>query len=424
MKLIISQVIVQDIHSPYHGKRCDVLIKDGFIDKITSGGKMKAAGVKLLNGNGCELSPGFVDLRASLRDPGFEQKENLESAAKAASAGGFTGVASLPNTIPAIQTKTDIEYVLRKSETLPVHIYPYGAITRNRAGEELNELFDMHQAGAKGFSDGNKTIMAAGLMERAMQYSTLFGSLIVSHAEDKSIAGSGMMHEGPVSTGLGLKGIPNLAEELIVNRDIELARYTNSRLHIAHVSSKGSVDLIRKAKKAKLNITCDVAVANLVWTDEALHDFDSLFKLTPPLRGRDDQKALWEGIADGTIDCIVSDHSPEDPEHKDVEFEYAAHGMIQLQTLYPLLAMYAPKNIKREQWIQAITHQPRKILGLTPVVLQEGSPAELCLHQPESGWVYQAKNNHSRSSNSPLLNNTLTGKIVATVNKNRLYKHS
>lgn len=424
MKLIISQVTVCDPQSAYHGKRCDVFLQNGLIHEISPAGKMKQSGVKVLNAAGQTLSPGFVDMRASLRDPGFEQKETLDSAARAASAGGYTALACLPNTKPTLQTKADIEFILRKADALPVHIFPYGAITHNREGHEMNELYDMHQAGAVGFTDGNKTIMQAGIMERAMQYATIFNSLILAHAEDASIAGSGMMHEGEVSTRLGLKGIPNIAEELIVNRDIELARYTRARIHISHISSKGSVDLIRKAKKSKLPVTCDVSIANLIWTDAELEDFNSHFKLTPPLRGPEDQKALWDGLADGTIDCIVSDHAPEDPERKDLEFEYAAQGMIQLQTLFTLLNMYAPKSVSQDIWIKALTASPRRILRLPEISIAKGSAAELCLYDTKANWNYTTKNNLSRSSNSPLLGQALKGKIIATFNKDQINKHA
>ncbi|MFA6260247.1 MAG: dihydroorotase [Bacteroidia bacterium] len=424
MKLIITQATVCDPQSAYHGKRCDVFLQNGLIQEISPSGKMKQSGVKVMNATGQTLSPGFVDMRASLRDPGFEQKETLDSAARAAAAGGFTTLACLPNTQPTVQTKADIEFILRKADSLPVHILPYGAITHNREGAEMNELYDMHQAGAIGFTDGNKTIMQAGIMERAMQYTTIFNSLILAHAEDASIAGSGMMHEGEVSTRLGLKGIPNIAEELIVNRDIELARYTQARIHISHISSKGSVELIRKARKAKLPVTCDVSVANLIWTDTELEDFNSHFKLTPPLRSKQDQKALWDGLADGTIDCIVSDHAPEDPERKDLEFEYAAQGMIQLQTVFPLLNMYAPKTISQDILIKALTSAPRRILRLPEVSINKGSIAELCLYDTKASWNYTPKNNLSRSSNSPLLGQTLKGKIIATFNKDQINKYA
>jgi dihydroorotase len=369
------------------------------------------------------ISPGFVDMRTSLRDPGFEYKETLETAAKAAAAGGFTAISCLPNTHPVLQSKADIEFVKRKASDLPVAILPYAAITRNREGLEMNELYDAHLAGAVAFSDGNKALMHAGVMERALEYSTIFDGLVISHAEDKHIAGSGMMHEGPVNTHLGLKGIPNIAEELMVSRDIELAKYTRSRLHFSHLSSKGSIELVRKAKKQGFPVSCDVAVANLVWTDEALNDFDSNFKLSPPLRSKADQKALWDGINDGTVDCIVTDHQPEDVEHKDVEFEYASTGMIQLQTAFSLLLQSAPKYVEWPAIVNALTANPRKILKQEAVSIVKGNIAELVVYQPKEKWEYNQQNNKSRSRNSPVLNTTLTGKVTHTITRDKLYSH-
>jgi dihydroorotase len=378
---------------------------------------------KVFDANGAFISPGWFDMRAALREPGYEFKEDLHSAAQAATAGGFTGIACLPDTLPAIQTKSDIEFIYRKAEELPVHIFPYGAITRNRSGEELNELFDMHQAGAIGFTDGNKSIAHAGVMLRALMYGKIFDGLICSHCEDADIAAGGRMHEGAMSTSLGLKGITPIAEELMIIRDLELAKYAGSPVHIAHISSKGSVDIIRKAKKQGVPVTCDVAVANLIFTDEELKDFDSNYKLTPPLRGKSDQKALWEGLMDGTIDCIVTDHHPEDPEHKEVEFEYAAPGMIQLQTAYALLNMKAPKTFTTDMLVQAISINPRHILGLDPLKIEKGARAELTVFDANHKWTYDVTTNRSRSKNSPVLHTELTGKAIAIVNKDQFFRN-
>jgi len=423
MKVFISGITVCDPSSSFHGKRCDIKISEGFIDEIKPAGKGVKGSAKLIEGKGLLLSPGFVDMRVAIGEPGYEYKEDLRSAAKAALAGGYTTILCLPTTKPTIQHKADVEFILRKSEQLPVDIIPYGAITKNTEGKDMNELYDMHLAGAAGFTDGNNTIMQSGVMERAMEYSKIFDAVIISHAEDKSISGNGQMHEGLTSTELGLKGVPSMAEELIVNRDIELAKYTKSGIHFSHISSAGSVELIRKARKKGIKVTCDVAVANLIWTDERLSDFDSNFKLNPPLRSADDRKALWEGIADGTIDCISSDHTPEDTEHKDLEFEYASHGMIQLQTAFALLIMNKPAKVTTDQIIQALTTKPRNVLSLDEVVIEEGSPASLNLISETQSWTFNKENNYSKSSNSPLLNATLKGKVVATITKNKLHNH-
>lgn len=423
MKLLITNAIICDPQSVYNGKKCDLLINNGFIDDIQISGRNAIEGVsKTFDAKGAMLSPGWFDMRAALREPGYEFKETLESGAGAAAAGGFTSIACLPTTLPPVQTKADIEFIYRKAEKLPVHIFPYGAITKNREGEELNELYDMHNAGAIGFTDGNRSIAHSGVMLRAMMYGKIFGGLMINHCEDTDISAGGKMHEGIMSTSLGLKGIIPIAEELVITRDIELSKYAECAIHISHISSKGSVDIIRKAKKQGAKVTCDVAVANLVYTDEVLSGFDSNYKLTPPIRSKADQKALWEGLADGTIDCIVSDHHPEDAEHKDVEFEYASPGIIQLQTLYSLLNMNAPKGYTIEMMVQNLVHNPRKILKLEALKIEKGAKAELTIFDSETEWLYDSNNNASRSKNSPLLNTSLKGKVLAIVNKDQLFK--
>lgn len=427
MKLLITNALVCDPQSALHGKRCDILVTNGIIENIQPVNSKNPlppkSGIKTFDAQGCQVSPGFFDMRATLREPGFEYKEDLSSAAAAAAAGGYTHITALPNTMPVMQTKAAIHFIREKSQPLPVYILPYGAISKNCEGQEMNELYDMHQAGAVAFTDANKSMMHAGVMMRSLLYSNIFGGLIMSHAEDTNLSSGGRMHEGLTSVNLGLKGIPSMAEEIMVNRDIELARYTQAPVHFSHISSKGSVDLIRKAKKQGLQVTCDVAVANLVYTDEALEGFDSNYKLNPPLRGKADQKALWDGLNDGTIDCIVSDHTPEDIEHKVVEFEYAAKGMIMFQTALSLLLMHKPQHIEQDVIINALTHHPRRVLKQPSVVIAQGQPAELCLFNPKTKWEYTQAANLSKSQNSPVLGQTLTGKVVATINKNALYKY-
>lgn len=425
MKLVILNAIVCDPQSAMHGKKCDLLISSGIIDDIQPSAKkvFEKSSTKSWDVKGALLSPGWFDMRASLREPGMEHKENLESGALAAAAGGFTRVACLPDTDPTLQTKADIEFIYRKSEDLPVHLLPYGAITKNREGTELNELYDMHLAGAIAFTDANKCLMHAGIMMRAMQYAANFGGILLSHAQDQHLATGGRMHEGAMSVNLGLKGIPNIAEEVIVARDIELARYVNTPLHFSHISSKGSVELIRKARKQGLQITADVSVASLVFTDENLHDFNSNYKVLPPLRGKADQKALWDGVADGTIDCIVSDHQPEDTEHKAVEFEYAAYGMIQLQTAYSLLNMFKPKQLDNGILIKALSINPRKILKQKAVSITKGASAEITIFNPTATWEYHAASNLSKSVNNPVMSQTLTGKVLGIINKDQLIKN-
>lgn len=427
MKLLITNAIICDQHSAYHGKKCRVFISQGIITDIQLASKKDSdtstRGFTVIDANGATLTPGFVDMRTTLREPGFEYKETLQTAALAASAGGFTTITALPNTYPVMQTKADMEYVSKRAQTLPVHILPYGALTKNCEGNDMNELYDMHQAGAVGFTDANKCIMHAGVMMRSLMYAKIFGGLVLSHAEDTNLSSGGRMHEGLTSVNLGLKGIPNMAEEVIIARDLELAKYTQAPIHFSHISSKGSVELIKRAKKQGIAVTCDVAVANLAYNDEALNTFDSNFKLNPPLRSKADQKALWEGLNDGTIDCIVTDHCPEDVEHKVVEFEYAAKGMIMLQTALSLLLQHKPQNITKEVVINALTHNPRAILKQTQVSINTGNMASLCLFDEKAKWTFDAKTNQSKSQNSPVYNQVLTGKVMATFNKNNYYQY-
>ncbi len=425
MKLLITNAVVCDPQSTFHGKKVDVFITNGIIESIQLSSKKTSTAkpAKTIDAGGATISPGLVDMRAALREPGFEYKEDLQSAAQAAAAGGFTTITALPNTSPVMQTKSDMEFVKQRATSLPVHILPYGALTKNTDGTEMNELFDMHQAGAVAFTDGNKGTMHAGVMMRSLMYSKIFGGLVITHAEDTNLSAGGRMHEGLVSVNLGLKGIPNMAEEIMVVRDIELAKYAQAPIHFSHISSKGTVELIRKAKKQGLAVTCDVAVANLVYTDEALAGFDSNFKLNPPLRSKADQKALWDGLADGTIDCIVTDHTPEDVEHKMVEFEYASKGMIMFQTALSLLLQHKPNNVSKEAIISALTQNPRRILKQPVVAIEKGAPAELCVYNEKATWEFTPNTNRSKSANSPVMNQTLHTKVIATINKNQLYKH-
>ncbi len=424
MKLLITNAIVCDPQSAFNGKKCDLLINNGIIEDIKLSSKNNFDAIsKTFDAKGAFISPGFFDMRAALCDPGFEFKEDITSAANAAAAGGFTSIACLPTTQPPIESKADIEYIYRKAESVPVNIFPYGAITKNRKGAEMNELFDMHKAGAVGFTDGNKTIDDAGVMLRVLLYGKIFGSLMLNHCEDKDISAGGLMHESTMSTSLGMKGITPIAEELIIIRDIELAKYAEAPIHISHISSKGSVEIIRKAKKQGAKITCDVAVANLIFTDEKLKSFDSNYKLTPPIRSLSDQKALWEGLIDGTIDCITTDHHPEDDEHKNVEFEYASFGMIQLQTAFSLLNMYAPKTFTTDKLVQCLSINPRNILKLNNIKIEKGCKAELTIFDTNTTWMYDKKNNRSKSKNSPVLNTELKGKAIAIINKDQLIKN-
>lgn len=424
MGFLFKNVTICEPGSKFHQKKLSILVDDeGIIQSIEKNIKNVPSKVKTIEINEGYLSPGWFDLRMALRDPGFEYKETLISASKAAQYGGYTHVGCLPVTNPPIHSKSEASYIINSSRNLNVEFIPYGCISYNREGKDLAELYDMFQSGVPAFSDGNKPVMQAGLMMRALLYSRTFNGLIMSHAEDLTLSASGRMHEGVISTELGIKGIPSIAEELMVERDLELANYCESRVHFSHVSSRGSIERIRKAKKRGIRVSCDVSIAHLCFTEENLINFNSNFKLNPPLRTKEDKKALWDGLIDGTIDCIVSDHQPENIENKNIEFEYAAQGMINLQTTYSLFQMYKPKNINDDLFIQATAINPRKILNLKPVTIDNKQVANFTLFQPDLKWMYNEKSNQSNAQNHPLFNTELKGKAIGIFNKQNYHEN-
>ncbi|MFY8022262.1 MAG: dihydroorotase [Bacteroidia bacterium] len=423
MKLLILNAQVCDSKSDYNGKICDILVKDGLIEDIQTSSKKAFASVsksyQVLDAEKSMISNAWLDLRADFCDPGHEERETLQTGARAALAGGFGSVAILPSTDPACDKKTGIEYVCAQNKQLPIHVFPYGCISQNKEGKELAELYDMFQAGAVGFTDGNRPVNHAGLQLRALLYSKIFNGLILSSPDEPTISAGGKMHEGETSTYLGMKGIPAIAEEIRIMRDLELAKYSGAGIHFSHLSTKGAVELIRKAKRAGVQVTCDVAIANLCFTDEVLNDYNSNFKVYPPLRGKSDQKALWDGIADGTIDAIISNHQPHNQENKTVEFEYAHIGMNTLETVWPMLVKSKPKNIEWNQIIPALTSQPASILKQNISGINIGAQSEFTIFNPTKTWVYNKK--QSKSTNSPLFNQTLTGKVIAVYVKDQLF---
>ncbi|HVV54506.1 MAG TPA: dihydroorotase, partial [Mucilaginibacter sp.] len=365
------------------------------------------------------LSPGFFDLNCNIGELGLETKEDLETGTKAAAAGGFTGVALMPNTQPPVHSKAEIEYLVNRAKNNLVDFYPLGSISHKREGKDLAEMYDMFRSGAKAFTDGNRPVQDAGVMERALLYTKGFEALVISYPEDTAIAGKAKVHEGEVSTLLGMKGIPSLAEELIVARDLYLAEYTGSRIHFTTISTERSVSLIREAKKKGLPVTCDVAVHHLLLTDEALLGFDSQYKVKPPLRTKKDVNALFKGLKDGTIDAIVSQHTPHEIEFKNVEFEVAEFGMIALQTAFSI-ALEA--GLSADVIIEKMAVNPRKILDVPVPVIAEGQEANLVVFDEQGEWIYDRGNNRSRSYNSPFMGKKLRGLVLLTCNNNKLFK--
>lgn len=416
MNLLITGVTIADPNSQFNQKTCDVRVEQGKITAI--GNNLKPANKEeVFDGTGAILSPGFFDLNCSIGDPGFETKEDIETATRAAMSGGFTGLAVLPHTKPVVHSKGEVAYIINKAKGNLVDVLPVGAVSHDLEGKELAEMYDMQQSGAVAFSDGSKPITDDGFMSRALQYVKGFNGLMMVHPENKSIAGKSQINESKTSVLLGMKGVPALAEEMHISRDIFLATYHDAPLHISNITTAGSVALIKRAKKDGVKISCDVAAHYLVFTEELLNDFDSNYKVKPPLRGKSDTKALLNGLKDGTIDAVCSQHRPQEIEFKAVEFEIASYGIIALQTVLPLLIK---AGLDAGQIAEKLSINPRKLLNLPVPVIAENAEANFTVYHPAKEWEYNSTNNQSKSANSPLLNKKLTGKVQLVYNNKQL----
>lgn len=413
MDIVIKSAKIVDPNSPHNGKVMDVLIENGAITDIKA--KIPAVGIKkVVEGKDLHLSPGWFDMQVNMCDPGFEYKEDLSSGIKAAIAGGFTGVAVVPSTNPPLHSKTQIEYILNKTAGQIVDLYPIGAISHKLEGKDLSEMYDMKLSGAVAFTDDIHPVMSAGLLHRALLYTKSFGGLIISRCNDTSLATGLCVNEGTVSVMLGLKGEPSIAEEIMVTRDLFLAEYAESRLHISSISTEGSVNLVRNAKKKGLPVSTSVNAYNLAFEDTELLGWDTNYKVSPPLRGKNDIKALRKALADGTIDVICSDHRPEDEENKKLEFDLSTPGMLGLQTMYPLINMYS--ELSQEDIVTKIAINPRKILGLDIPSIEKGAKANITLFSPSTEWTLEKKAVKSQSYNTPLLNKKLKGGLIGIIN--------
>ncbi|MES2428572.1 MAG: dihydroorotase [Bacteroidota bacterium] len=416
MNLLIKSATLIDPNSPFDQQTVDVLIKNGTITEIA---KNINADEKVFDASGKQLSPGFFDLNCNIGELGLETKEDLQTGTAAAAAGGFTGIALMPNTQPPVHSKAEVEYLRNRAKGNLVDVYPLGTLSHKREGKDLAEMYDMFLSGAKAFTDGNRPVQDAGLMERALLYTKGFEATVFSYPEDTAIAGKAKVNEGEMSTLLGMKGIPSLSEELMIARDLYLAEYTDSKIHFSTISTARSVELIKDAKKKGLKVTCDVAAHHLVLTDEALAGFDSLYKVKPPLRTAKDVKALIAGLRDGTIDAIVSQHTPHEIEFKDVEFEVAEYGIIGFQTTFSL-ALKA--GLPVDLIIEKLAINPRMILDIEVPTIAVGQKANLVLFDKDAEWTYTIENNQSKSKNSPYIGQNLKGQVLLTCNNNHLYQ--
>ena len=373
---------------------------------------------KIVDVPGLHVSPGWVDVFAHFCDPGLEFKETLETGAAAAAAGGYTDVMVLPNTTPVVHNKATVEYIVQKSRTLPVRVHPIGSITRNNEGKELAEMYDMEQSGAVAFSDGTCSVQSSGLLLKALQYVKAVDKTIIQLPDDRAINPGGLMNEGVVSTRLGLPGRPAIAEELMIARDIELVKYTGSRLHFTGISTAKSVALIRQAKAEGLYVTCSVTPYHLFFSDEDLKDYDTNLKVNPPLRPKSDRDALRGALLDGTIDCIATHHLPQDIDNKVSEFEYAKYGMIGLQTAFAVVRTAVPE-LSVERLVELFAIAPRNIFGLPATAIHKGARLSLSLFAYNEDWHFE--HNYSKSANSPFLGKTLTGRPLGIINQDKLF---
>jgi len=418
MSILIKSAQIIDSQSPHHLKKRNILISErGLINYI--GNELPDA-KKTVTGKNLKVSPGWFDLRVNFNDPGLEYKEDLDSGRQTAAAGGFTGVALLPNTEPVIHSKNDIRYLTSGNASALTQVYPLGAVTKSCKGEELTEILDMHAAGAIAFTDGEKPIWNTDIFLKTLLYLQKFDGLLINKPEDKYLNAFGTMNEGKVNTVLGMKGMPKLAEEIMIKRDLQILEYSGGRLHFSNISAAESVKLIRQAKKSGLKVTCDIAAYNLIWEDKMVIDYDTCFKLNPPLREQPDIRALEKGLADGTIDAITTSHSPQDKESKRLEFDHAEFGITGLQTFLSLLmSKYNWKHVL--SLIDKFTTNPRTILGLDSPSIAENQKANLTIFDPEAEWEFSNEINLSKSDNNPMLGNKLKGKVIGALNNGRSF---
>jgi dihydroorotase len=416
MKIILQHVTIADPHSPYNGSIKDILIIDGVINKIDD--RISGDAAQYFNGNNVIVSPGWVDIFSHACDPGYEFRETLETCSNAAVVGGFTTIFTLPDTNPVVDSKTQVEYIRQKSDALKIHVYPLGSISKKREGKELAEMYDMQQSGAAAFTDGLQPVQNAGLFLKALQYVKAFNGVIIQIPEDKSITAHGLINEGITSTRLGLPGIPAIAEELMIARDIELADYTNSALHFTGVSTEKSIACIKAAKQKNLNITCSVTPYHLFFCDEDLHSYDTNLKVNPPLRKRSDMLALRQAVTDGFVDCIASHHLPQDWDNKTCEFEYAKAGMIGLQTVYAAVQTVLP-DLSAEKIANLFSINARKIFHLREVKIEEGRQAEFTLFNT-TDFILKKEAIKSKSQNSAFINVPLRGNVIGIISKGKL----
>jgi len=413
MKIRISKAIIVDERHPDNGKKRDILIENGKITKIAA--SIKTPTDQVIEGKGLCVSIGWMDMRANFRDPGDEQKENLESGLKAAANGGFTAVALMPSTNPAIDSKGGVEYLLNRAKSSRVEVVPIGTVSKKHAGESLAEMYDMYLAGAKAFSDDKQSIAESGLLHRALLYTKNFDATVIHFPYDSSLIPHGQINEGEQSTILGLKGIPAIAEEMMVDRDLTLLAYTNGKLHLGPVSSAESVKRIASAKKSGLHITCETTAAHIAYSEKELENFDTNFKLLPPLRSEQNRKELIKLLKAGKIHVLSSDHSPEDEEHKKLEFDYANFGMAGIESFFPVVYNTIGDSMDISKLVATFSINPRQILGMDIPEIKEGVKANLTLFSISDNTKFTRKDLKTKGYNFAEIGKELQGKVIGII---------
>ena len=418
MKVLIKNATIIDSLSKFNNKVNDILINNNRIEKIAKSITIDSD-TKIFKAENLHVSKGWFDLHVNFGQPGYEQKETLKNGVKSASAGGFTEVMLMPNTKPHLDNSTMIEYIINYTKDDIVNVYPAGNLTKLQEGKNIVEMHDMINSGCLAFTDDKKSIQNNELMKIALLYLRDTNKIIMHYPNDLSLQNHGVMNEGNISTMLGLKGIPSLAEEMMVDRDLNICDYTESKVHLSYLSTKKSISKIRKAKEEKLNISCDVALHNIFLTENKLNNFDSRFKVLPPLRTNEDNQAIIDGLKDGTIDVITSDHAPQENENKKIEFDNAEFGIIGLETAFGLINKNLEEHLSLHEIIDKISTNPRKVLGIDQNIIEEGSIANLTLFDPKKEWEFKESDIQSKSKNSPFIGDQLKGKALAIYNNNK-----
>lgn len=402
----------------------DIHLLDGRIEQLARGITVRSS-TEVIDLKGKIVAPGFFDMHVHLREPGFEHKETIATGCASAAAGGFTGVACMPNTNPAIDDESVVRFIQERARAALgglVDVLPIAAVTIGRKGEQLAPLAELATAGAVAFTDDGDPVHDAEIMRRALEYSSMFGKPVIQHAQDLALTKGGVMNEGFNATTLGLPGMPAIAEDAMVARDIHLAQYTRSRYHVAHLSTAGCVGLVRDAKKKGVNVTCEVTPHHFTLTDDAVRSYDTNAKMNPPLRTREDVEAIKEGLKDGTIDVIATDHAPHSYDEKQVEFQHAPFGIVGLETAIGLAIteLFRENILSLHQIIEKFSTNPRRILHLSPIKIEQGERANLTLFDPSVEWEVDVQKFKSKSKNSPFHGFRLQGRPVGIANNGRI----